>query len=306
MRVRSFSLRTGQSAPRRIGATRLVALAGALRLAGTACQAAPSTSIKPVASGQAPASAPPPRVIQLDAREFGYAAPTSVQGGRVTIQLTNHGQEAHHAQLLRMNDGVTFQQFGAALQQYGEAALAMTSIEGGAGAIAPRGTSEVSLDLKPGQYALVCFLPSPDGVPHLAKGMIQPLEVTAPPTAAAPAPAAQGTFSMKDFTFTMPETLPAGKATYRVVNEGPQPHELNVVRLAPEKNGTDVLTFLKNPAGPPPFEPVGGMNGLDNRREGLMTLEISPGDYAAICMIPYPATGVSHVHLGMIKLFSVR
>lgn len=36
------------------------------------------------------------------------------------------------------------------------------------------------VDLPPGQYTLVCFIPGPDGAPHAAHGMIAPFEVTAP------------------------------------------------------------------------------------------------------------------------------
>jgi hypothetical protein len=33
------------------------------------------------------------------------------------------------------------------------------------------------MNLTPGNYALICLIPSPDGVPHVAKGMMVPIEV---------------------------------------------------------------------------------------------------------------------------------
>ena len=36
------------------------------------------------------------------------------------------------------------------------------------------------------------------------------------------------------------------------------------------------------------------------------TGELTPGDYAAICVIPDRASGIPHLHLGMIKGFTVR
>jgi len=264
---------------------------------------------------QAVAPPPPPtaapaasRTISIEASEYAFNAPESLPAGRVTLELSNHGQEVHHAQLLRLNDGVTFGDFTAALQQEGEGALRLTTLEGGPGAIDPHGTSQVTLDLKPGTYALACFIVGSDGVPHLAKGMLKPVQVTqaASVPAGEPAPAVQGTFNMRDFGFDMPDVLAAGTATYKVTNAGPQPHELNVLKLAPGKVAQDVLAWENAPSGPPPFEAIGGINGLSPNAAGYMTLDLQPGSYVAICHIPDPASGLPHAHLGMLKAFTVR
>ena len=39
----------------------------------------------------------------------------------------------------------------------------------------PGGPSDVLVSLEAGQYVLLCFVTSADGVPHLAKGMMRPL-----------------------------------------------------------------------------------------------------------------------------------
>ena len=70
----------------------------------------------------------------------------------------------------------------------------------------------------PGQYVLACFLPSPDGTPHLVKGMVKLLKVTAEESGAA-APVAHGTVTLKDFAFEVP-VFHGGRGTYRVVNQG--------------------------------------------------------------------------------------
>jgi uncharacterized cupredoxin-like copper-binding protein len=285
------------------GTRHLLGFAAGLTLATAACAAPPpatpqsTANSAPLASGQ---------VVRWEALDYGFNAPASMAGGLTTIQFSNIGQEPHHAQLLRLNDGVSFEQLLSAFQQEGEAALRFTTVEGGAGAVGPGHADEVTLDLKPGTYALLCLIPSPDGVPHLAKDMLQPLQVTAPSTTAAAAPAVAGTFTMKDFTFVMPESLPAGKTTYRVVNEGPQVHELNIIRLAPGKTLEAARQFFLAPAGPPPFEAVGGINAFDKSGAGYMTLELTPGEYAAICNVPDPVSGRPHLHLGMIKAFSVK
>ena len=93
--------------------------------------------------------------------------------------------------------------------------------------------------------------------------------------------------------------------TYKVVNDGPQPHELNILKLAPGATVDDMRAWEANPSTPPPFEAVGGMNGLSRGVDGFMTVDLQPGAYVAICHIPDPGSGVPHSHLGMIRAFSV-
>ena len=234
--------------------------------------------------------------------------PDTIQAGQITLVMRNTGQEPHHAQLLRLNTGVTLDQFMAALAQGEGPALALVSQAGGPGPVGPNATSEVTLDLREGQYVAICFIPSPDGIPHLAKGMVKPFQVTAPPAAAAPAPTARETITMRDFTYEMPDTLPAGRNTYRTVSAGPtQPHEIQFARLQPGRTAQDAAQFWSAPpAGPPPYFTVGGMQGLDPNGVGWVTVDLQPGDYAAICVIPDPASGRRHIELGMFKAFSVR
>jgi hypothetical protein len=254
-----------------------------------------------------PATAVSPPVIDVMASDYAFDAPDSIPAGLVTVRLMNHGQEAHHAQLLRLDDDVSFDQFASTLQSEGEAALRLTTLTGGPGALSPSRSGEVTLDLTPGQYVFACFISSPDGVPHLAKGMLKPMTVV--PADAQPeidAPRSAGTLTMRDFTFDIPDTLPAGQRTFTVSNAGPQPHELNLLRLAPGATVSDVLAWQPDQGTPPPFEAVGGMNGLSQGKADYMTVDLEPGTYVAICNIPDPGSGVSHAKLGMIRQFSVQ
>ena len=149
-------------------------------------------------------------VIDWEATEYAFTAPDSLTAGLVTIRFKNLGQEVHHAQLLRLNEGVSFAQFAGALQTDGEAALRFTSLEGGPGAIDPQGTSEVTLNLAPGNYVLACLIPDANGVPHVAKGMLKPVQVNAAELPAAAAPDTRGMFTMEDFSFDMPAKFARG------------------------------------------------------------------------------------------------
>jgi hypothetical protein len=245
-------------------------------------------------------------VIDVMASDYAFDAPDTLPAGLVTLRLMNHGQEPHHAQLLHLNDGVTFQDFAAALEAEGEGALRLVTLTGGPGALSTLKTTEVTLDLAPGSYALACFIGSPDGVPHLAKGMLKPVSVTPTGAEDATAPELSGTMTLRDFGFDIPDTLPAGMASFRVFNAGPQPHELNILKLAPGASASDVLAWQPDQGTPPPFEAVGGMNGLSQGLEEYMTLDLEPGEYVAICNIPDPESGTAHSRLGMIQPFTVK
>src|SRR5262245_45111517 len=100
-------------------------------------------------------TAPQPRVVDIDATDFAYALPDTLPSGLVTLRLANHGQEPHHGQLLRLNDGVSLEGFMDALSSGDqEAAALLVSAEGGPGALDPGRTTEVTLQLRPGTYLL--------------------------------------------------------------------------------------------------------------------------------------------------------
>lgn len=74
------------------------------------------------------------------------------------------------------------------------------------------------LNLREGNYVLLCFIPSADGVPHLAKGMVKPLQVMAASQDGAQAPKADLSIALKDFGFEMPAQVKAGRQTWEIKN----------------------------------------------------------------------------------------
>jgi uncharacterized cupredoxin-like copper-binding protein len=274
--------------------------------------AAPAAQQKPT---EAPAATDIPLVattepvseITIDAADFAFITNDSVSAGWVRVKLTNSGAEAHHVQFLRLNDGVTIEQFREALKQGEGPALALVKHMGGVGAIAPNGSAQAVLDLTAGNYVILCFISSPiDHTPHLAKGMIKTLTVLDSSLSTLTEPTATLTVTMKDFTFDLPESFPVGQSVIKVINEGPEPHEFNLFQLAEGKTLEDVVQFLTAPDGPPPFIAVGGLNGLEPGAAGYVEFDFKPGKYVAICNIPSPkAEGHPHFSLGMIKEFSV-
>jgi len=245
--------------------------------------------------------------ITIKASDYAFEAPAQVEAGLASIVIENQGQEPHHAQLVRLNDGVSMEQFQAALQQGPEAALPLVTLDGGPGVVPPGKSQRVTVRLSPGQYVLLCLVPSADGVPHLAKGMMAPMQVVeAKNPAQVQVPQADGTARLLDFSFVLPANVKAGQQVWTIANEGQQPHELALVRLADGKTMQDVAAFMQAPNGPPPFEDAGGMQGIDPGETAWLNLDLQPGNYVALCHIPDPASGKAHEELGMVMPFSVN
>lgn len=245
--------------------------------------------------------------ITVKGGDFRFELPPQVQAGLTTITFENVGQEVHHMQLVQLKNGVTMEQVLAELPKGNAALLALLQgIVGGVGPLDPGGSGRVTLELNAGNYMLLCLLPSPDGVPHLAKGMIAPLVVKGDAPSSQPKPVADGVVTFRDFAFTLPDVIRAGRQTWQIINEGTQPHEIALIALAEGKTLDDVMAYQKAPQGQPPFANVGGFQGIDPGKTGWLNLDLTPGTYVANCYIPDPASGKAHNELGMLQAFTVK
>jgi plastocyanin len=270
-----------------------------------------SASESPSASpseGASPSAPPSASELQIEASDFAFKAPAQSPAGVTRIVVDNVGKEEHQAQVARLADGKTFADLTAALQQPDPAAaLSLLTLSGGPTGVAPGATVATASNLGPGQYAFLCFIVSPDGVPHVAKGMFAPLEVTG--TAVdAPLPAGDAELALQDFAYVGVTSLAAGQHTVTVTNKGPQPHEATLVKLNEGTTVEQVVQFFTatEPSGPPPWTPAGGIAGIAPEGTAAMEVDVEAGDYAFICRIPDPGSGKAHAALGMVGALTVQ
>lgn len=274
------------------------ALAATLLLA--ACAASPL-------SPSAPAAPAGPAVVTFKGADFSFEGPEQIPAGLTTINFENAGKEWHHIQFARLNDGVTFPKLMEAFEKEGEGAMRLMTFVGGVAALDPDGKGSVTLNLAEGEYALMDFIPSADGVPHMAKGMVRPLTVKGAASATAAEPKADATINLKDFHFTMPAEVKAGKQVWKIVNDGPQAHEIAIIKMAEGKTIEDGYAWFAKPEGPQPFQLVGGMQALNPGTPATyIHLDLPPGNYVATCDIPDSASGKPHSELGMVMPFTVK
>ena len=252
-------------------------------------------------------------VVTVHAKDFSFTAPKSIAAGMTSFRLVNDGKELHHITIVKLDKGKTIADFQAAMKNPGPPPAWMTAV-GGPNAAVPGGTVEATLNLEAGNYLLLCMIPSPgEQIPHMAKGMAQPLTViaaggvTQAGAAFAPTPTPNVHLVMKDYGFAFSKPLAVGKQVIHVMNEGPQEHEVIFIKLAPGKRAADFTSWAESGMkGPPPAMPVDGMAGMAKGRTGIFTATITPGNYALLCFVPDSKDGKLHAEHGMVSEFAVK
>lgn len=241
--------------------------------------------------------------------DFAFQGAESVEAGFVNLTFTNAGQSPHHVQVARLNDGVTPEELQEALQQGPMVALPLVEMVGGVGILLPGQSQTVVTDLsRPGTYIELCFVENEEGVPHLALGMVRVFQVTAPAgkTAGQPDIRPDLVVRMLDFGFDVPERVPTGPQVWHVVNDGPQPHEMAMIRVLPGHTVEEVMSALQA-GGEAAMQglavPYGGVQAMAIGLSSFIDLDLEAGSYIILCFVPDPASGQSHLALGMLSAF---
>lgn len=289
--------------------SRLLAFASLCSLAackgGDATPKADSTAAAPVAAAPV---APP--VVTISAKDFAFEAPDTIQSGAVTLKLVNNSTaEMHHVQLLRLSDGKKFADLVTGMKAMKPTDAPPPWVHDVAGPNTPvpgGGTSEVTETLEPGDYAIVCFIPSADHVPHLMKGMMKSLTVVPATGAAATLPTADISVTMADYSWTVTPEITAGKHVMKLENTATQSHEMLLVQLAPGKKVADLAAYVENMKGEPPAKPLGGISGMAPGGVVYLPVDLTPGEYGLLCFVPDAKDGKPHVAHGMMKQFTVK
>jgi hypothetical protein len=137
-----------------------------------------------------PEPSPQESELTITAFDFGFdtGGVISLPPGQVTFTMTNEGKQPHHAQFLLLNDGVTYEDFAAAVEAhpapadddfapeirelYDPPAAGVLSWVSKGEEISPRD------QLDAGGYVLICAIKDPkSGRRHYEIGMLQPFEI---------------------------------------------------------------------------------------------------------------------------------
>ena len=248
--------------------------------------------------------------IEVVATDFAYEVPereAPLPAGPIEISLRNDGAEEHQATVISFKPGKGLPDLAGLGEDDLQALYDIVDGWGGPNVVAPGGTVSATVDLDEGEYVFICFIPSPDGVPHAAKGMLTPFQVGPPEgeQVALPEGDTGATVVVKDYGFGFPEDFD-GSADLTVVNEGPQPHELAIYGLGDGVTVADATAYLAAPDGPPPFTSITGVSAMNVEERNLLPVDLEPGEYMVICFLPDVSDGAPHFTKGMAQPLTVE
>jgi len=122
----------------------------------------------------------------VEATEYSFGdVPASLAAGPTSFELTNVGAEVHEIVLARKNPGVTESVADILARPEDEARSMITEV--GSVYADPGEADYRVVDLEPGDYVMVCFVPvgvtssdvvAPEGPPHHTQGMVAEFTVT--------------------------------------------------------------------------------------------------------------------------------
>jgi hypothetical protein len=225
----------------------------------------------------------------------------------VTLVLTNPSETWHHLQLVRLPDGWSMDEFKEAMAgiQPGSPPPDWFMDAGGVNPPPQGGSARVTMMVEPGEYAVLCLVDTPDHVPHFLKGMIQPLTVTAPSGPPAELPPSDMTLTLVDYAFSFSAPPTGGSHVIRVENAASQSHEVAIFRFLPGETMDDLMAWAATYDGPAPVEPVGGVAEMRPDQVADMYIDLTPGEYVALCFVPDATDGMPHLVHGMALPFTV-
>lgn len=244
-------------------------------------------------------------VVEYAALDFAFAGPSEIPSGWTTFRMPNRGEEHHVMILIQLPEGVSYADFHAATDQ--RATTGETPdwwgdrvIMGGPAALAPGLTGETTVKLDPGEYAMVCPVPTADGTVHSSLGMMRPLTVTEEDSGA-PEPEADITMTLRSLEFEMDGIITPGRHTIRVIFEHQpegKPHDVHVARLGPNQTLEGFAASMEGEIEFGDFYFIGGAEDMPEGYTAYFTADFEPGRYAFWCH--------GHSADGMVQEFRVE
>ena len=163
--------------------------------------------------------------LTVTERDYEFEVAGEVQAGTLSIAVSNEGAELHEIAMAKLVEGKTLDDVRATLEAASEeeenvlegVAEDDAVIDDLGGAQLP-GTSYTitGSGIEPGDYALICFIPTAEGQPHFSLGMLA--EFTVAEGDAGDGPDADVTYTATDDELEGPDQLEAGETTIEVAN----------------------------------------------------------------------------------------
>jgi acetyl esterase/lipase len=253
--------------------------------------------------GSAESERQPSTGFRVVARDFALSMPARTPSGLRNIRLVNSGTEPHYFGVVRVDSGKTLADFIAWRASRTARPGWLVTVSGSA-PVEAGDSLDLGVRLTPGRYVAFCSYPSPDGTPHIAKGMVGEFAVESGARDDV-LPAVDANVNFVNYAFAPPIIPRPGRRTWRVENPSNEMHQMLVIQLpdgvTPEQ---EIAWFRGGSRGPRPGKPSGGVLQLPPDGQVWLTMTFRPGRYLLLCTVTDP-TGRPHDQLGMFSVIDV-
>jgi hypothetical protein len=253
---------------------------------------------KPAAiATSAPKGPVAPPEFTLTVKKDNMSVPDHVPAGLVRLNSYNFEMDWHSTIFRRLNDDVKLDDFAAAFKKDPVSTMPMTSYLGGPDV--PGGTILAGYyTLTPGTFIIVDNSNDP--------WRFSSFQVAGTANQAA-APQADISVIEKEYSFDMPKSIPTGINLWKFTNLGKALHNVAIVRLNQGKTIKDLITFVKDSQGKPPYEYLAAWNFLSPGVTSWGEVDLQPGEYMIVDAAPDFASGEGlNAEKGMYAAFTVR
>ncbi len=216
-----------------------------------------------------------PAPVIVEAMEYGYDLPEEIPAGTVTFRFTNAGEQPHEYGLVRLGEGQSAANLKNLLTE-GKDFPKGTTDEAGVPVLSPGLSVGMTREVEAGTYAFYCYLPTPEGAPHVTEGMVATFEATTPPNDS-PLPEPELVITVDDKRFDVP-AIEAGSRLVEFRNDGEKKHEFALISFEPGKSERDLGKWFESGyEGDPPALFPGGIQAIPPGASVVMEINFEAG-----------------------------
>jgi hypothetical protein len=231
--------------------------------------------------------------LVVKASEYTYQFNGHAKSGWTEITFQNAGVENHMMDVIQLKPGVTAKQLKAAalsedqsgFEKIAAPGASPDGVPGTPDLLSPKQRTTTMTQLPAGHYGVLCFLPAPDGSPHVAHGMVKVFDVAKAKSSLKPPTSGVIDTTITDSAITFPTENIGRNFTAKVTNTGTTLHDFTLVKINAGKTIDDVKGYFdalfngQKPAGEAPGELVGGISGITPGGTAYLTQTLPAGHY---------------------------
>lgn len=266
---------------------------GKRRIASLAATVAMCLVTVGVSAAVAPsAGAAGSNTLTVKAGEYTYKLSGSPKAGYTQITFDNGGNEYHMMAVLSLKKGVTVAQVKKAAQSQDQSAFdplaGKGQVFGAPDILSPGEKTTVITKLPAGHYALACFIPAPDGAPHIAHGMVKLLDVSTSKSNLTPPTDGLVAVTIADDAIALPTSGMPAHGWAKVTNNATEPRSLDFAHFLGNATFEEGNAYFNNlfsgtpPAGDPPAALQGGAQSIPPGSTAYVQLDMKAGRYVLV------------------------